>query len=93
MKNPLHFERGQQWTGCGMRRNVSCEPKKLSGLTERPQCHSEEEFGEFLSEGGKEARALFVKELEASVGRLVFHAFDVCVWEERALLCFVCLFL
>ena len=27
---------------------MSCEPKKLSALPERPQCHSEEEFGEFL---------------------------------------------
>ena len=27
-------------SGCGMRRNVSCEPKKLFGLPERPPCHS-----------------------------------------------------
>ena len=45
------------------------------------------------SEGRKEARAVLLKELEATVERLVFLTFGVCVWEERTELCFVCLFL
>ena len=42
------------------------------------------------SKGGA---CLLFETLVATVGRLVFLTFDVCVWEERTELCFVWLFL
>ena len=44
------------------------------------------------SEGEQEASSPF-EILMATVGRTVFLSFEVCVWEERAELCLVGLFL
>ena len=46
MKSPRRVHEGNSGlpSGCGMRRNVRCEPKKLSGLPERPPCQSKVAF-------------------------------------------------
>ena len=46
----------------------------------------------YSSEGQKGASPPF-ETLMTTVGRMVFPAFDVCVWDERDVLCLVRLFL